>query len=362
MDSLVNMTDAELFKLKQQMETNISTYNTLQSSFKVLANSLYGALGCPYFRFYDCDMATSITLSGQVAINTVETCVNNYGVSLTNKENPAIISIAGDTDSLYLSIENLVKLLGDSVDESKLVDVIDKFAGDKLQGVISNGVKTLTIDTNAYDNKLYMKRESIAKAVLCAPKKYLFKVYDNEGVRYATPELKVTGLESQRSSTPAWVRKRLKTAYTLFFDGDQGQVQAFVKKTRNDYFNEDLSELIAASSANNMNKFIIDGAPIKGTPAHIKASHAYNQLIIAKGLSNKYQLIKSGDKVKVCVLKMPNPTKVNTIAFSDKIPPEFGLEQFVDREFMFNKFFLEPLQRVAEVLQWNCEKKFKLEL
>jgi hypothetical protein len=266
-------------------------------------------------------------------------------------------------NSAYVDVSKLVKMVvPDGTPDLKIVDMLDKFGNDKLQPVIAKAIKGLCDDTNAYANMLFMKREAITKAVLCAPKKYLFLVYDNEGVRYATPELKVTGLESQRSSTPAWVRERLKTAYMLFFNGDQGQLQAFVKKTRSDYYNTELTELIAATSANGMNKYIIDGTPIRGTPYHVKASHAYNKLIESKNLGNKYPTIKTGDKVKICVLKMPNPIKVDTIAFSDKIPPEFGLEQFVDRDFMFNKFFLEPLQRIADVLQWSCERKFKLEL
>jgi hypothetical protein len=40
MDSLANMTDAELFKLKQQTEMNISMFSVREKAMKVLANSL----------------------------------------------------------------------------------------------------------------------------------------------------------------------------------------------------------------------------------------------------------------------------------------------------------------------------------
>jgi hypothetical protein len=305
------------------------------------------------------DLATAITLTGQTVIHNNEKVVNNYGERIGTVDNPAIKVIAGDTDSNYIDFSTLMKQFGD-VPKEKQVDVLDKFCEEKVAKVIAGGMADISLATNAYIKRLYMKREAIASGIFVQPKKYLFEVYDMEGVRYATPKQKVTGLESQRSSTPAWCRERLKQAYKLFFYGSEAELQKFVKKTRSDYFDVELKYIAAASSANGLSKYIVDGKPIKGTPAHIKGVAAYNRIIEQRGLSGKHNFIQGGDKIKVVELIEPNPAKSETLAFADKIPPEFGIEQFVDRAAMYEKFFLTPLQRVADIVGWSCERRFVL--
>jgi len=46
-------------------EINMRKYNNIQLSYKILANSIYGVLACPFFRFFDKDLAESITVTGQ---------------------------------------------------------------------------------------------------------------------------------------------------------------------------------------------------------------------------------------------------------------------------------------------------------
>jgi hypothetical protein len=263
-------------------------------------------------------------------------------------------------NSNYIDMTNLMKNVSKDIPKEKQVDILDKFCQGKLAQVIAGGMDEITKDTNGMKQRLYMKREAISTGIIVAKKRFVFEVFDMEGVRYATPDQKVTGLESQRSSTPKWCRDKLKDAYKIFFSGDEKTFQAFCKKVESDYMNEELSLLTAASSANNLTQYIIDGVPTKGTPYHLKGACAYNNMIQSKKLTGKYQLIKSGDKIKVAALVTPNPTKAECIAFSDKIPPEFGIEQFVDRHAMFAKFFKEPLQRVADVVGWSTERRFVL--
>lgn len=306
------------------------------------------------------NLASAITLTGQAIIQNIENVINDYGVKLGSAENPAIKVVAGDTDSNYIDMTNLMKNIPKDVPKAKQVDILDTFCQDKLAKVIAKGMDKITQDTNGMKQRLYMKREAISQGIIVAKKRFVFEVYDMEGVRYATPDQKVTGLESQRSSTPKWCRDRLKDAYKLLFNGSQADFQAFVKKTEKAYMQEELQNITAASSANNMGQYIVDGKPTKGTPSHIKAAAAYNRMVQSKGLTGKYPLIKSGDKIKVASLLEPNPARSECIAFSDKIPAEFGIEQFVDRVAMFDKFFKEPLQRVADVVGWSTEKRFTL--
>ena len=56
-----------------------------------------------------------------------------------------------------------------------------------------------------------MKREGLSdKGVWTAKKRYILNVYNNEGVQYAEPHMKVMGLEMVKSSTPSAIREKMK--------------------------------------------------------------------------------------------------------------------------------------------------------
>ena len=58
---------------------------------------------------------------------------------------------------------------------------------------------------------MQMKREALAnRGIWTAKKRYIMNVYNNEGVQYNEPDLKVVGLEMIKSSTPAAVRSKMK--------------------------------------------------------------------------------------------------------------------------------------------------------
>ena len=74
---------------------------------------------------------------------------------------------------------------------------------------------------NAYENKMHMGREVIAeRGIWTAKKRYALNVWDSEGIRYEEPKLKIMGIETTRSSTPAIVRE---TQERDPFDSDTGR-------------------------------------------------------------------------------------------------------------------------------------------
>ena len=59
-----------------------------------------------------------------------------------------------------------------------------------------------------------MGREVIAnRGIWTAKKRYILNVHDNEGVRYTNPHLKIMGIETIKSSTPAICRQALKDMF-----------------------------------------------------------------------------------------------------------------------------------------------------
>ena len=101
-----------------------------------------------------------------------------------------------------------------------------------------------------------MEREVIAdKAVWTAKKRYILNVWDSEGVRYKTPQLKMMGIESVKSSTPAPCREKLKQALKIIMDGDEKMLNSFIQEFRDEFMNLPPENIAYPRSVNGLKKF-----------------------------------------------------------------------------------------------------------
>ena len=363
------MTKQELLKRKKQLEKDISKYKNLQLAKKVQLNSAYGALGNQYFRFFDVRMAESITLSGQLSIRWIETRMNEYLNKLLETEGEDYV-IASDTDSLYITFDRLVdKVYGNRdglpEDNSKVIDFLDRVASQKVEPFIDASYQDLATLLNAYDQKMFMKREAIAdKGIWTAKKRYILNVYDNEGVRYAEPKLKMMGIETVKSSTPASCREALKKALTIIMNQDEVSVQKFIADFREEFKTLPFEDVAFPRGVTDLTKYQSNGKELeiqKGTPIHVRGSLVYNHLLKQHKLEKRYESIKDGEKIKFCYLKTPNPIRQNVLSIMSTLPKEFGLEEYIDYNTQFEKAFLEPLSAILNVVGWSAEKKATLE-
>ena len=221
---------------RKAIEYDISKYKNFQMVRKIQLNSAYGAIGNEYFRFFDVALAEAIPLSGQLSIQWIGEALNRYLNKIFKTEGQDYV-IASDTDSVYLRLGEAVKqsFKGDH-DPEKVVDFLDKFCERLIQPFIDKEFALLANVMNAYANKMFMGREVIAqKGVWTAKKRYMLSVWNSEGVQYKTPKFKIMGIETTRSSTPAWVRKVLKKSIEMVLLKDEATLQAFVKSTREEF-------------------------------------------------------------------------------------------------------------------------------
>ena len=58
---------------------------------------------------------------------------------------------------------------------------------------------------------------------------------------------------------------------------------------------------------------------------------------------------------------MPNPFKDTVISYPSRLPPEFGLQDFIDYDTQFDKSFLEPIRVILDCMGWKTEKTNTLE-
>lgn len=344
------------------LEKEISRYNNLQMAKKVTLNSAYGAMGNAYFRFFDLRIAEAITYSGQLSIRWIMTKLNSYLNNLMKTDIDYVI--ASDTDSIYLNLAPLVdKVFKDTSDKKKVIAFMDKVCEEKLQPFIDKSYHELAEYMNAYEQKMLMKRESLAdRAIWTAKKRYILNVYDEEGVAYAKPKIKIAGLEAVRSSTPTYCRNKIKEAIAIVMEKDQSAMIDFIEKTRKEFYVLPAHEIAFPRSVNNIADYM-DSVSLykKGTPIQVKGSIVYNNELVKKGLTKTYESIKSGEKILFVYLKTPNKFAVNVLSFMNSIPVEFDIESSIDRETQFQKAFVEPMKSILDVINWKTEYKNTLE-
>ncbi len=347
---------------KQEMyriERDIAIAENRQMSIKILLNSLYGAMGNRYFRFFDQRIAEAITLTGQLTIRWAEYALNSYLNRVLQNRDWKDYIVAIDTDSLYVSLDDLVK----KVQPNNPIDFLDKVCQDALEPELEKSYAELYDILGGVDNRMVMKREAIAdRALWTAKKRYIMNVHDNEGVRYAEPKLKIMGIEAIKSSTPAPCREALKKIFHVIMKEDESSVQQAIEQFKNYFKTLEPDEIAFPRGVTQVRKWQDRNTLYKkGTPIHVRGSILYNKLVEDMQLKKKYEPINNGEKIKFLYLRQPNSIHENVIAFPDYLPEEFGLRKYIDHEIQFQKTFLDPIEPILDAVGWNSKEVASLE-
>ena len=347
-----------------KLQRDISKFNNIQMARKIQLNSAYGAIGNQYFRYYSLANAEAITLSGQVSIRWIEGRMNKYLNKILKTEDVDYV-IASDTDSIYLNLGPLVQSVykGREKDDKVIVSFLDKVCNVEFEKYISDSYQALADYVNAFDQKMFMKRETIAnKGIWTAKKRYILNAWDIEGVRFDKPKLKVMGIEAVKSSTPSACREKIKECLTVIMNEGEEAAQEFIANFK-DQFNElPVEDISFPRGCNGINKWANPSSIYsKGTPIHVRGALLYNYYNKKNNLMHKYPLIQDGEKIKFVYLKTPNKFGENVVSFISTFPKEFGLDKQVDYELQFEKSFLDPIKVILDTIGWKSEKVANLE-
>ena len=344
----------------------IAALKIRQSVKKILANSLYGCLGNPAFIYSSPELATAVTVTGQVIIRSAENAMNSYIRKLTKNETKDFV-LAVDTDSVYINLEDIVTQISSKTKIPNITDFVDKICEQNIQVELTKEMNLLTKTLNCSENKIFFKREAIASAaIFIAKKRYALLVQDLEGVRFEEPKLKIMGLETARSSTPLVVRSKLKDCIKIILTKTPEELREYVNEFHDEFMNLPLSTIASPRGVKGIKKYEDRTKVYKsGTPIATKAALLHNAYIKKIEIDKQYPEVKENDKIKFVFLKVPNPYgtmgKENVIGFINSPPKEFNLEKYVDRELQFDKTFKEPLDNILESINWKLNKEVTLE-
>lgn len=349
---------------KHDLKFELDRLDMVQYSYKIQINSAYGALGAAFFPAGDTDVAASITATGKATVKKSYEIAKQFAVEQGVPRSVAeSVPRAGDTDSGYLSFQEIFDAQGINLTESDGV-TITKQAYDKVAEYgeyLNSHIKQWAQDVlYSVDPRLKFSREVIAdKAMFLRKKRYMIHVLDNEGNTH--PKFKCAGLEIKRTNMPADVKVyATKLLENMCMTRDINSTNDILVETY-DYIKTLNEEQVAeVSNINGYEKYSsqCNGLQtVKGMPRHVKSAYLYNYLIKQLGLTSKYQQIKDGDKIRVLAVDpKQNKYKISAIAFIGKYPQEFKDIFKIDYEYMFDKHIYGFVERYYEDCGWVARK------
>ena len=304
---LSQLSNEELLALRDNTAKEVTKWNNFQMARKIQINSLYGALGNQYFRHYRLDNAEAITLTGQVSIRWIERKVNEYVNAALKTEDKDYV-IASDTDSIYINLGPLVDaVIPDGTPTERTVDILNNFCEDRIVPFIDKSYDELSDYLNCMERTLVMKRECIAeRGIWTAKKRYILNVWDNEGVRYKEPSLKMMGIEAVKSSTPAPCRNYIKECLEIIMSGTEDDLIKHIDTSKKHHRSLPVEQVAFPEAATiSISSRTLVTLYRKSTPIHVRGSLLYNHYLKERDVKHKYNTINDGDKIKFAFSRNP---------------------------------------------------------
>ena len=193
---------------------------------------------------------------------------------------------------------------------------------------------------------------------MLAKKKYILDLgWKDPGVRFE-PQQKITptGVEIVQGSTPKFARKVLKELLnTLFAKGknlEYGEIIKKLKEYKEEFVLQDPDNISKTISIGDYEKYVLeDRKEIKlanKCPINVRAAAIYNNHLLNTKWKSKYNLIKTGDKIKHYYSKGEH----DVFGF---LPGDYPYEfaSTVDYDRQFEKIIVEPFNRFIQPLGFN---------
>ena len=339
-------------------------YKKRQLVQKILLNSLYGVLGLPAFRFYDIDNAEAVTISGQTVIKSTADMANiKYNKELGTTDGDYNIYI--DTDSVFFSAVPLLdRRYPDwkTKEDKDIALLVDGIAGE-TQDFLNNFYNILServFNIPKEKHRFQIKKEFVSRSgIWIAKKRYAQWIIAENGI--PTDRLDVKGLDVVRSSYPAEFRKLMGEVLIDILKGSgEEELTDKIQSFKKNLVNMNVTSIAKNSAVKELSKYIPKKPTAMfqfnlGTPAHVKAAIAHNQLLKHFNCPSKYEPMKDGDKIKWVYL-IQNPYGLDGLAFKGyNDAPEIMelVKQYIDFDKIFERELLKKLEDFYQALGWG---------
>ena len=327
---------------------------------KVILNSLYGVLGLPVFRFYDLDNAEATTLTGQELIKFTKKMGNYFYNKQLGDDRDYCIYI--DTDSVFYSALPLIekRFPNTPFTETRMSKVILDVA-DEMQNFLNSSYDYFAKEfLNVNEHRFEIKQELIAKSGLFNVKKrYGVKIINDNGVK--VNKLHVKGLDLVRSNFPKAMGELLKSVLEdILATVPKDKIDERIINFKESMKLMDFDRIAIPTGVKNLKKYSNGKAGkftnfAKGSPAHVKASLVYNDLIDYFGLSRKYEQITSSEKIKWVYLRQ-NELGLESCGYKGyEDPPQIieFIKKYIDYKKMYTQMLKKKIMMFYETLKWD---------
>jgi len=358
--------DKEIDKLKLLKEE----YFNLEQSVKIFINSIYGGVGSPWFGCYNVALAEAVTLQGQDMIKFANKILDDYflniwhldkklheklGLTFVNKILAKTIVIYNDTDSTYITFKDVIESCDWKGDPKDFILKIKKL---RLDSYIKEKFNKYAEKFNT-KNLQDLELEKISySALMVAKKKYILDLaWKDPGINFKPQEKIVpVGVEVVQGSTPPFSRKALKEMLNyLFANGKKWEYSKIVnqlKEYKKQFVLQDPNEISKTVSIGDYEKYVLEDRKeirlAEKCPINVRAASIYNHTLLNTKWKTKYNLIRTGDKIKHYYSKGDNPV----FGF---LPGNFPYEVApeVDYDLQFEKVVVEPFNRFMIAAGFN---------
>lgn len=343
-------------------------YKEFVQSYKILINAFYGAMGNQYFRYYNRDVARSISITGQYIIRQIGNDIDKKINTLLKTDKKEYV-IYSDTDSVFVSLDDFITKYENTKRKLSYQDKINlclKIEKDIVKPSIDKSINLIAKNLNAYKNNLSMKFEKLAdKVIMVMKKNYIMRVVYNDGELYEKPELVYKGVKLIKSTTPVVIQNDVDDIVNKLFNIDnENEFKDIMNEFKDKYKNVPIEELSIYTSLNDINKYkpkIKENNVIweKSTPIHVRAAWVYNLFILKSALTHKYELLKDCNKVRYFFLKMPNVFQSNVIGLPEGqiVPSELNIESIIDYSTQLQKIFINNFDSITKHFNWDITQR-----
>lgn len=295
-------------------------------------------------------------------------------------DKPLVVITGGDTDSLYLSYNELIKTIEGSenwtdrevteflvrLNTEFLNEHNKKFIDEYYAGRHGRSVHDFELETISKSEIRLDVKKRYAQILLWKDGKY----YDTDDL-----PLKIKGLEMIKASVPKAARESLKrlVRYLLEDENDSYLIQRLnikMQEEKQKFYNASIEDMSANIKVNNYTKYIIDDSgnePLKfalGTPFNCKALGNYNWI------RNHYKLPGEpiyGGKLKVYQYYPNNNVKnPEYFAFTSMDYPKWAPKYApIAKNLMFQQYIIDPFNRILRAIglkQLNADGSIQMDL